>query len=227
MLLDVTVRGKAVVVVGAGEPARSRAKMLASEGAHVTRFPPRGSKKSGTQAYSDPTQLIRRVRPALVFFTVPGYVPKPAVVRAAHSVGALVHVYDVPALSDFTMPSIGTAGAIRVAVSTAGQSPAMAALLRRRIERGIRPVDVAMVRLQASCAPRSCVRFRRTRLARGRSIGFSGTERSGSYSGPAATRRRSPSPARSSARPRAGTRSPRERASDGSRQGLPRRCRSR
>jgi siroheme synthase (precorrin-2 oxidase/ferrochelatase) len=148
MLLDVTVRGKAVVVVGAGEPARSRAKMLASEGAHVTRFPPRGSKKSGTQAYSDPTQLIRRVRPALVFFTVPGYVPKPAVVRAAHSVGALVHVYDVPALSDFTMPSIGTAGAIRVAVSTAGQSPAMAALLRRRIERGIRPVDVAMVRLQ-------------------------------------------------------------------------------
>jgi len=155
MLLDVTVRGKTVVVVGAGEPARSRAKMLASEGAHVTRFPPRGSKtstptrkKGGTRVLSDPTQLIRRVRPTLVFFTVPGYVPKPAVVRAAHSVGALVHVYDVPALSDFTMPSIGTAGAIRVAVSTAGQSPAMAALLRRRIERGISPADVAMVRLQ-------------------------------------------------------------------------------
>jgi siroheme synthase-like protein len=89
----------------------------------------------------------------LVFFTVPGEVPNPTILRAARSVGALVHVYDAPMLSDFTMPSIGAAGAIRVAVSTAGHSPAMAALLRRRIERGIRPVDVAMVRLQGRLRP--------------------------------------------------------------------------
>jgi siroheme synthase-like protein len=155
MLVDLIVRGRAVVVVGGGEPARSRAKMMAQEGAKVIRFseprrdPGRAKQGKGrTPRRSGTIERIRKVRPALVLFTVPGDVPDPAVLRAAHSVGALVHVYDAPALSDFTMPSIGTAGAIRVAVSTAGQSPAMAALLRRRIERGIRPADVAMVRLQ-------------------------------------------------------------------------------
>ncbi len=155
MLVDLIVRGKAVVVVGGGEPARSRGKMLAKEGANVTLLsepgPRKGEpkrKKGGTRRSSETIKLVRRVRPVLVLFTVPGEVPDPAVLRAARSVGALVHVYDAPTLSDFTMPSIGTAGAIRVAVSTSGQSPAMAALLRRRIERGIRPSDVAMVRLQ-------------------------------------------------------------------------------
>jgi siroheme synthase-like protein len=155
MLVDLVVRGKAVVVVGGGEPARSRAKMLAKEGAKVTLLSEHGPRKGGpkrknggTPRPSETIELVRRVQPVLVLFTVPGEVPDPAVRRAARSVGALVHVYDAPALSDFTMPSIGTAGAIRVAVSTAGQSPAMAALLRRRIERGIRPADVAMVRLQ-------------------------------------------------------------------------------
>lgn len=155
MLVDMIVRGRAAVVIGGGEPARSRARMLAREGAHVTRLSELGPSKpgpkrakSGSPPRSDPIELVKRIRPALVFFTIPGDVPNPAILRAAHSVGALVHVYDAPALSDFTMPSIGNAGAIRVAVSTAGQSPAMAALLRRRIERRIRPVDVAMVRLQ-------------------------------------------------------------------------------
>ncbi len=158
MLVDLTVRGKAVVVVGGGEPARSRAKMLTQEGAQVTLLsepaPSEGGpsrRKGGAPPLS--VELVRRVRPVLVFFTVPGEVPNPPILRAARSVGALVHVYDAPALSDFTMPSIGVAGAIRVAVSTAGQSPAMAVLLRRRIERGIRPVDVAMVRLQGRLRP--------------------------------------------------------------------------
>ncbi|MGP8158703.1 MAG: bifunctional precorrin-2 dehydrogenase/sirohydrochlorin ferrochelatase [Thermoplasmata archaeon] len=155
MLIDLRVRGKVAVVVGGGEPARSRARMLAKEGAKVTLLPglsprERGSKrkKAGASSPSDPIDRIRRVRPTLVFLTVRGDAANPGVQRAAHSVGALVHVYDTPALCDFTLPSVGAAGAIRVAVSSSGYSPAMAALLRRRIERRIQPVDVAMVRLQ-------------------------------------------------------------------------------
>jgi siroheme synthase-like protein len=157
MLIDLSIRGKVAVVVGAGEPARSRAGMLAKEGARVTLLsvpspkegrPKRSRKGRGAQPPSASIELVRRVRPALVFSTTRDDVLDPAILQAAHSVGALVHVYDAPALSDFTMPSIGAAGAIRVAVSSSGQSPAMAALLRRRMERLIRPVDVAQVRLQ-------------------------------------------------------------------------------
>jgi siroheme synthase-like protein len=87
------------------------------------------------------------MRPAIVFSTLEDLGENRSIVQAAHSIGALVHVYDTRSLSDFTIPSVGTAGPIRLAVSTAGRSPAMAALLRRRIERSIRPMDVARVRL--------------------------------------------------------------------------------
>ena len=91
---------------------------------------------------------MQRHRPAVVVSVLMDEKRNRAIVDAAHAVGALVHVFDRPALSDFAMPSVGSAGPIRVAVSTSGQSPAMAAILRRRLERRIRPEDVARVRLQ-------------------------------------------------------------------------------
>ena len=159
MLVDLGVRGRLVVVVGSGEPARSRARMLRKEGARVVviggRASPReraGSPRARerTRSPSDPVALVKRTRPRVVFATSWNSSETPAIIRAAHGVGALVHVYDTPELSDFTMPSIGGAGSIRIAVSSSGHSPAMAMLLRRRMERSIRPVDVARVRLQGT-----------------------------------------------------------------------------
>lgn len=132
------------VVVGTGEAARSRARMLEREGAHVVRT---GARRKGRRTV-DPVEVIRRSRPQVVFLTTWNGKETEAIVRAAHRSGSLVHVYDTPERSDFTMPSIGEAGPIRFAVSTAGHSPAMAVLLRHRMQRAIRPVDVARVRLQ-------------------------------------------------------------------------------
>ncbi len=67
----------------------------------------------------------------------------------AKSVGALVCVVDTPHLNDFNMAAIAKFGDIRIGISTGGLSPAMASLLRRRIERVIKIDDVLQVKLQA------------------------------------------------------------------------------
>jgi precorrin-2 dehydrogenase/sirohydrochlorin ferrochelatase len=157
MLVDLRVRGTVAVVLGSGEPARSRARMLRKEGARVVVIRRSASPhdragspraREGTRGFSGSIALVKRLRPRVVFATSWNDAETPAILRAAHAIGALVHVYDTPELSDFTMPSIGGSGSIRIAVSSSGHSPAMAVLLRRRMERSIRPIDVARVRLQ-------------------------------------------------------------------------------
>lgn len=157
MLVDLSVRHKIALVLGDGESAIARRDALEREGARVVlaRAP---SERKGKRAHrgragsapaaSNLIALVREVRPVVVFSTLQPVEVNRAIAEAAHSVGALFHLYDAPALSDFTVPSTGRAGSIRLAVSTAGRSPAMAVLLRRRLERAIRPTDVALVELQ-------------------------------------------------------------------------------
>lgn len=157
MLVDLTLRGKVVLVLGAGATARARAAAATADGARTVRVasvrsPGRAARSRHAATDSDPamtpTSVIRRVRPSVVFSTLDDPQANRAVSASARAAGALVHVYDAPQLSDFTLPSVGHAGAIHVAVSTSGQSPAMAAALRRRLEKSLRPEDVLQVRLQ-------------------------------------------------------------------------------
>lgn len=157
MLVDLMLRGKVVLVLGSGAAARARAAAASAEGARVVRvgsvrIPKRTARSRRTGARSPapatPAALLRTVRPWVVFSTLDDPEVNRALSVAARSVGAVVHVYDAPSLSDFTLPSIGNAGPIRVAVSTSGHSPAMAAVLRRRLEKSLRPEDVLQVRLQ-------------------------------------------------------------------------------
>ncbi len=48
--------------------------------------------------------------------------------------GVLCNVVDVPALCDFYYPSVVQRGALQIAISTAGQSPALAQRLRKQLE---------------------------------------------------------------------------------------------
>ncbi len=157
MLVDLKVRGRRVLVLGVGAAARSRSAFLTKEGARVFRIPrtgpPRTKARRGRPGgpaaeLAETARWVKRWRPAVVFSLTGDGRQDRAIARAGRSVGALVYVVDAPALSDFTMPSVGSVGAIRLAVSTSGQSPAMAGLLRRRLERAIRPLEVAQVRLQ-------------------------------------------------------------------------------
>jgi len=57
-----------------------------------------------------------------------------AVSREAQARGILVNVVDQPELCSFYCPAIVRRGHLTIAISTSGQSPALAALLRRQLE---------------------------------------------------------------------------------------------
>jgi precorrin-2 dehydrogenase/sirohydrochlorin ferrochelatase len=48
--------------------------------------------------------------------------------------GVLCNIVDVPPLCDFYYPSVVQRGALQIAISTAGQSPALAQRLRKQLE---------------------------------------------------------------------------------------------
>ena len=66
----------------------------------------------------------------------------------AKSLGCMVYAVDDPEVSDFTFPALARVGEVKVAISTGGKSPAMAGVLRRRVERMITEEDLLQIRLQ-------------------------------------------------------------------------------
>ncbi len=71
----------------------------------------------------------------------------PRVAAEARAQGIWVNTADVPDLCDFTLPSVGRRGPITVAISTAGQAPAVARRLRRELTAQVAPYHVWMARL--------------------------------------------------------------------------------
>jgi len=62
------------------------------------------------------------------------------VYHEAQSRGALCNVVDVPERCDFYYPAVVRRGDLQVAISTGGQSPALAQRLRREVERQLTPL---------------------------------------------------------------------------------------
>jgi len=70
-------------------------------------------------------------------------------VKAAKACGSMVYSVDNPAQSDFILPAVAKVGDVKVAVSTSGKSPAMARVLRQRIEKLVTPEDLLEIELQS------------------------------------------------------------------------------
>jgi len=60
----------------------------------------------------------------------------------------MAYAPDNPAVSDFILPATAKIGDVRIAISTSGKSPAMASVLRKRIEKTITPEDLLQIMLQ-------------------------------------------------------------------------------
>lgn len=69
-------------------------------------------------------------------------------IKAASSYGCIVYSVDNPSLSDFILPAVAHIGDVKIAVSTSGKSPAMARILRERIEKVITAEDLLEIELQ-------------------------------------------------------------------------------
>ena len=69
-------------------------------------------------------------------------------IKHAKTSGCMVYSVDNPAASDFILPALAKIGEVRIAISTAGKSPAMARVLRQRIEKTVTVEDLLQIKLQ-------------------------------------------------------------------------------
>jgi len=139
------IKGKRVVVVGAGQVALRKVKDLTQAGAHVVVIAPDIHHELEEFALNHPTiTIIRReyqkgdcAGAALVFSATNNTQVNRTVFDEASALNIPINAVDDPDNSSFYVPSFFTRGSLLVAVSTGGASPAMAAKVRRLIEQSI------------------------------------------------------------------------------------------
>lgn len=161
MLIDLDLARKPVVVVGGGKEAELKAVKLSDAGASTTVIAPRFTKgltelsrRGGMNLVkSDPkgyTALIQKMNPVVLFVSTGQPYLDEKLAKLGRSIGSLVCVVDTPRLNDFNVPAVAKIGVLRIAIATGGRSPAVAKILRKRIEKMIRPEDLLQVELQES-----------------------------------------------------------------------------
>jgi len=147
--VNLVVEGRPVLVVGGGRVAAGKVRRLVESGADVTVVAP--------DVVADITALGVRVeqRPYRrgevagyrLVITATGTEVDGQVFEDAETAEVWVNAADDPAHCSFTLPAVARRGAIQVAVSTGGLSPAMASWLRARFEEELTPELEALLQL--------------------------------------------------------------------------------
>jgi precorrin-2 dehydrogenase/sirohydrochlorin ferrochelatase len=135
------VAGRDCIVVGGGQVAARKVESLLEAGARVTVVSPRLSPAmKAVVASGGVTHVARGYRPGDIAGCVLVYAatddPKlhTELAAEARALGILINVVDVPDLCTFIAPAVVRRGALQIAISTGGASPAFAARLRRELE---------------------------------------------------------------------------------------------
>jgi precorrin-2 dehydrogenase / sirohydrochlorin ferrochelatase len=162
LLLDLKLEGKTIIVVGGGSEAYRKTGSFVDSGATIWIISKDFSQEIQSLAKAKKIALVKtEIKNAQTF--VDSLNPKPDILlavtnnstlnlelnKAAKNLGCMVYSVDNPALSDFILPAIAHIGDVKIAVSTSGKSPAMARLLRERIEKLITPEDLLEIELQS------------------------------------------------------------------------------
>lgn len=108
--LFVKLAGRRVILVGEGEAADAKRRLLERAGAEIVGE--EGEAPLAIVAFADPEPVVARLRAR----------------------GVLVNAVDRPDLCDFTLPAIVDRNPVLVAIGTAGVSAGLAAALRQRVE---------------------------------------------------------------------------------------------
>ena len=140
--------GRRCVVIGAGHLAESKIESLRAADAAITVIAPEASKKIQEQAAAGDIQYHSRAYrhgDLQGAFLVVAATNDPLVNRAvfaeATTTGVLCNAVDDPPFCDFYFPSVVRRGDLQVAISTAGNSPALAQQLRRELNEQL-PLDL-------------------------------------------------------------------------------------
>src|SRR5882672_11517774 len=146
------LRGRACLVVGGGLVAERKTRTLVECGARVTVVSPLVTR--GLAALIAAGRVVHRARRflrsdlrgcALAIAATGDSIVDAAVASTARRRRVLVNVVDRPERCDFILPSVLRRGALQIAVSTGGRSPALAREIRRRLETEIGEDYAALV----------------------------------------------------------------------------------
>jgi precorrin-2 dehydrogenase/sirohydrochlorin ferrochelatase len=161
LILDLKFEGKNVVVVGGGKESYRKTLSFLDAGAKilvVSRSFSRGIKELHQ---TKKVELLKtEIKDAKSFLD--SLNPTPYLLMAvtndnnlnlqlakhAKSAGCMVYVTDNPSLSDFIALGVTKVGDVKIAVSTSGKSPAVAKVLRKRIDGIITREDLLQIELQ-------------------------------------------------------------------------------
>jgi precorrin-2 dehydrogenase/sirohydrochlorin ferrochelatase len=135
------------IVIGAGTLAESKIESLQTANARVTVIAPAATARIAALAEAGEITWHQRSYTSgdlAGSFLVVAATNDPAVNRAvfaeAEAAGILINAVDDPPFCDFYFPSVVRRGDLQIAISTAGQSPALAQRLRKEIN-ALLPLD--------------------------------------------------------------------------------------
>ncbi len=137
-----SLSGKRCVVIGGGEVALRKVKALLEYEAKVEVISPDFCPELGQMTEKETIHLSQRSYNSgdlqgafIVIAATDNSEINRKVAEEARERGILVNVVDDPEQSDFIVPSYLRRGALTIAVSTAGRSPALARKIRTRLEK--------------------------------------------------------------------------------------------
>jgi len=161
MLLDLKMDGKYVVVIGGGSEGYRKTLDFLESGAKIRvvsktfssgiqRLMQSGRITVQKASVENAETYVRNLKPKPDLLVAVTSNPElnANLIRYAKSSGCTVYAPDNPSISDFTLPALAKIGDVKVAISTTGRSPAMASVLRQRIEKMITQEDLLQVKLQ-------------------------------------------------------------------------------
>jgi len=161
VIIDLKLGGKNIMVIGGGAEAYRKLQSILDSGAKIWVISRDFSEEVQKLGEQKRVALLKTgIKDAQAF--VDSLSPKPFMVLAVTNNGALnaelvkaakyydcmVYSVDDPAQSDFILPAVAHVGDVKIAVSTSGKSPAMARVLRERIEKMVTPRDLLEIELQ-------------------------------------------------------------------------------
>jgi len=138
--------GRPCLVVGAGAVAESKIASLAETGAKVRVIAPEATEQVRSWAKTKKIEWQRRgFQPedlAGMFLVVAATSSRELhgeILKEARRRAVLCNIVDVPELCDFFYPAVVQRGALQIAISTSGRSPALAQRLRKALEEQFGP----------------------------------------------------------------------------------------
>ena len=146
--------GERVVLVGGGEEAVAKARLLLGARPELHVFAEHAEEDMATLAAERGFALHRRAPLAedlagarFCIVALDDLAEARVAVALARAAGVLVNAVDKPAISDCIVPAIVDRGPVQVAIGTGGAAPALARDLRGRVEAAVPPGYAALARL--------------------------------------------------------------------------------